>query len=93
MPYRDKELEKKKKHELYLRERELLKQAKLAAGIPLDRRGKPEQNKGRILMAEQVICNQCQGTGKTTPIPCHPEIKEICSCCKEIGYHSRRSHV
>lgn len=40
MPYRDKAKEKQKKHELYLKERELLKTAKLAAGIPLDKRKK-----------------------------------------------------
>lgn len=40
MPYCDKEKEKKKKHELYLKERELLRNAKIAAGIPLDKRKK-----------------------------------------------------
>jgi hypothetical protein len=38
MPYRNKEKEKTKKHELYLKERQLIKSAKIAAGIPLDRR-------------------------------------------------------
>lgn len=38
LPYTDKVKEKKKKHELYLKERELIRNAKIDAGIPLDKR-------------------------------------------------------
>jgi hypothetical protein len=44
VPYADKEKEKKKKHELYLKERTLLKQAKIATGLPLDKRKKNQKN-------------------------------------------------
>jgi hypothetical protein len=40
MPFKDKEKQAEKNHEYYLKRKELLNQAKIAAGIPLDKRKK-----------------------------------------------------
>lgn len=38
MPYKNKEMEKQRKHEIYLLNKQILINAKLAANIPLDKR-------------------------------------------------------
>ncbi len=52
MPYADKEKEKQLQHRLYLERKELLIKAKLAAGIPLDKRLKSSINPKIITKAK-----------------------------------------
>jgi hypothetical protein len=44
MPYKDKEKQKQRQHELYLQEKQVIRQAREMLGLPVDRRKKTKTN-------------------------------------------------